>query len=304
MLHVRATLAYIHPLYLVAFIKYDPALIFDNPVSISITDLDLHLSRDADSTARLATGNSVTVVTGTISGGLEIIKAAVSRRKLLSTSTCSAFEDEIGTVFNADNIICNLWLRLLYCTHSSNNKTHIGLDISLVLPTLRQLQTNDIIFNFVRILDVEFISQSLATAKALGVSDNHAQNIIQSAPNVRSVLKDYNFMFINGGTIISESYNSNIFISEIAGKSIHTLDDVAKAARDLKSKDLSEFNKKVTNNLLLDSGEIPGCDVKIHGVLLSGEDVIQSIRTNDQYFPAWQLSRGPHIDDNWVWEEL
>ncbi|KAJ2530726.1 hypothetical protein IWW43_004176 [Coemansia sp. RSA 1935] len=52
------------------------------------------------------------------------------------------------------------------------------------------------------------------------------------------------------------------------------------------------------------SGIIPGRDVVIRIVMLNGEDVLKSFRTNDQYFPAWQLRRGPRIDDNWVLEEF
>ncbi|KAJ1729528.1 hypothetical protein LPJ61_003476, partial [Coemansia biformis] len=128
------------------------------------------------------------------------------------------------------------------------------------------------------------------------------QRILQQATRVTSQV--FNFMYIHGGPAVLESHHSNMFITEISGEPVQTLDDVVRIASKLKSNGLAEFNNKVANNEMFANGAMPGCDVKIRTVLLNGEDVIKTIRTNDHYFPAWQLTRGPRIDDEWIVEEL
>ncbi|KAJ2857963.1 hypothetical protein J3B02_000620 [Coemansia erecta] len=94
------------------------------------------------------------------------------------------------------------------------------------------------------------------------------------------------------------------YITEINNTAVKTLDDVARIAKQLKSKDADAFNARVANNEHFISGEMPGCDVKVRVVSISGEERVISIRTNDHYFPAWQLVRGPSIEDKWKMEIL
>ncbi|KAJ2647091.1 hypothetical protein IWW40_004947 [Coemansia sp. RSA 1250] len=114
----------------------------------------------------------------------------------------------------------------------------------------------------------------------------------------------YNFIHDNGAPSVAESYHDNMFVVEIGGHAISTLDDVVQVARLLKDPKQAEFNAEVAANKEFKSGTIPGRDVKIRAVLINGDEIVKSIRTNDHYYPAWQLTRGPRIDDNWSFKEI
>ncbi|KAJ1739847.1 hypothetical protein LPJ68_004323 [Coemansia sp. RSA 1086] len=114
----------------------------------------------------------------------------------------------------------------------------------------------------------------------------------------------YNFIHDNGAPSVAESYHDNMFVVEIGGHAISTLDDVVQVARLLKDPKQAEFNAEVAANKEFKTGTIPGRDVKIRAVLINGDEIVKSIRTNDHYYPAWQLMRGPRIDDNWSFKEI
>ncbi|KAJ2706503.1 hypothetical protein FB645_001510 [Coemansia sp. IMI 203386] len=97
---------------------------------------------------------------------------------------------------------------------------------------------------------------------------------------------------------------NSYYVTEINNTAIKTLDDVVRIAKQLKSKDINAFNSRVASNKHFSSGEMPGCDAKVRIVSITGEERVVSIRTNDQYFPAWQLVRGPAIEDKWEMNTL
>ncbi|KAJ1852606.1 hypothetical protein GGF49_004343 [Coemansia sp. RSA 1853] len=155
---------------------------------------------------------------------------------------------------------------------------------------------------------------SIPTTPFQGANTNHIvywagmyfqqpyHTVLQQA--TRPVSNVYVFTFTDGSPIAMESFHLKMFVSEISKNPINTLDDVVRVAKLVRDPNLAEFNKRVARNEKMSSGTIPGRDVIIHIVMLNGEDVVKSFRTNDQYFPAWQLHRGPRIDDNWVLEEF
>ncbi|KAJ1806377.1 hypothetical protein LPJ77_003660 [Coemansia sp. RSA 2523] len=155
---------------------------------------------------------------------------------------------------------------------------------------------------------------SIPTTPFRGANTNHIvywagmyfqqpyHTVLQQA--TRPVSNVYVFTFTDGSPIAMESFHRRMFVSEISKHTIHTLDDVVRVAKLVRDPNLVEFNKRVASNEKMISGIIPGRDVVIRIVKLNGEDVLKSFRTNDQYFPAWQLRRGPRIDDNWVLEEF
>ncbi|KAJ2890821.1 hypothetical protein IWW38_003925, partial [Coemansia aciculifera] len=210
LVRVPATLAYAHPLYPVAFLKYDPASLrsADSTVDDQLTELDLSMRNGiVASEARLAVGSRATVFMGNFKGGLEIIPTSVSGRRQLSTIVClqcldqrfynteifelspepSTSSGDFGVVCDADSCIRGLWVRKSCCYHDQNKKSYVGLDALLLLPTLESLHASDQNPDVVRVLDVEFTWQSLAAAKVLGVSDSYIRELAQAPPSQRGV---------------------------------------------------------------------------------------------------------------------
>ncbi|KAJ2598567.1 hypothetical protein GGF39_002604 [Coemansia sp. RSA 1721] len=109
---------------------------------------------------------------------------------------------------------------------------------------------------------------------------------------------------INGSPAVPETAYIKYYVTEINRTPVNTLDDVVRVVKQLKSPGLRDFNQAVANNQHLASGAMPGYDVKIRTVSFTGSESLATIRTNDHYFPAWQASRGPSLDDTWKIEFL
>ncbi|KAJ2744326.1 hypothetical protein GGI20_003053 [Coemansia sp. BCRC 34301] len=207
---IPATLAYAHPLYPVAFIKYDPESLHgtDCDVDSQLVQLDLSSSNGAAaSETRLAVGSQVTVFMGSQNSGLEIVSTLVSGRSQISTTTCSqcldqrfyntevfklspepsATSGDLGVVCDAGGKICGLWVRKSCCYHDLKKKDYVGLDALLLLPALESLCARNQSPDVVRVLDVEFKRQTLAAAKVLGVGASHIRELTQLPPAQRGV---------------------------------------------------------------------------------------------------------------------
>ncbi|KAJ2704652.1 hypothetical protein FB645_003084 [Coemansia sp. IMI 203386] len=109
---------------------------------------------------------------------------------------------------------------------------------------------------------------------------------------------------MKGSPAVPETAYIKYYVTEINKTPVNTLDDVVRVVKQLKSPGLSGFNQAVANNQCLASGAMPGCDVKVRTVAFNGSESLATIRTNDQYFPAWQAIRGPSLDNTWKIEFL
>ncbi|KAJ2058070.1 hypothetical protein GGI17_005267 [Coemansia sp. S146] len=207
---VPATLAFVHPLYPVAFLKYNPVRLHgtDNDVDRQLVELDLSsFGNVAAANARLVVGSRGTVLMGKPNGGLEVVPTSVSGRRQLSTSACSACLDQrfyntevfslspepdssagdLGVVCDTNSCIRGLWVRLPCCYHDRANRNYVGLDALLLLPALESLRASDVSPDIVRVLDVEFKRLTLETGKVLGVGSSHIRELAQASPVQRGV---------------------------------------------------------------------------------------------------------------------
>ncbi|KAJ2780707.1 hypothetical protein GGI18_003794, partial [Coemansia linderi] len=416
---VPATLAFVHPLYPVAFLKYDPACLHRTDSDVDGQLVELALPLPDDGAARLVVGSRATVLMGKKNGGLEVVPTSVTGRRQLSTTTCSACLDQrfyntsvfnlspapdslvgdLGVVCDANNSILGLWVRLPCCDHDNKKRSYVGLDTLLIRPALDSLCVSDTSPDVVHVLDVEFKQLTLETAKVLGVSGSHIRELALASPVQRCVfmvssilrkrqpeitslevgdvvlkvgdkrawhiddlaclrdkddaeltivrngqeitltvpmtsfadtqtrrviywagmfiqephwtaleltscsgLEVFCAVVVGGSPVEHELYSGNFFITEIDGRPILTLDDVANVARDTKSPDVESFNNSVASGLRQRGGKIPGRFVKVSVITLTGETKVVSLHTHDLYHPAWQIQRGPLVSDEWVWE--
>ncbi|KAJ2816701.1 hypothetical protein GGI24_005644, partial [Coemansia furcata] len=211
---ISATLAFVHPLYPVAFLKYHPERLHAADCDVDRQLVELDLSSPNIVAARLVAGSRATVLMGTRNGGLEVVPTSVSGRSQWSTSTCSACLDQrfyntevfnlspepdssvgdLGVVCDANNGIRGLWVCLPSCHHNRHRKKYIGLDTLLLLPALESLCASDASPDVVHVLDVEFKRLTLEIAKVLGVSSSHIRELAQAPPVRRGVFMVSNIL--------------------------------------------------------------------------------------------------------------
>ncbi|KAJ2259021.1 hypothetical protein GGI13_000261 [Coemansia sp. RSA 455] len=245
---VSATLAFVHPLYPVAFLKYNPVRLHtaDNDVDRQLVELDLSsLGNAATANARLVVGSRGTVLMGKANGGLEVVPTSVSGRRQLSTNTCSACLDQrfyntevfslspepdssagdLGVVCDTVSHIRGLWVRLPCCYHDRTKKNYVGLDMLLLLPALESLRASDVSPDVVRVLDVEFKRLTLETAKVLGVGYSHIRELAQASPVQRGVFMVCNILRKRQPEIVSLEVGDVVL--KVGDKRAWHMDDLA-----------------------------------------------------------------------------
>ncbi|KAJ1806329.1 hypothetical protein LPJ75_005078 [Coemansia sp. RSA 2598] len=426
LVRVPATLAYMHPLYPICFLKYDPMLLAEEEElvgSVAVSDLDIiGNSKEVEQDAQLDVGMQVTVYVGSLSRGVAKTAATVLSRSMAGSTTCDWCMDHgyfktevfglvpsvalgdtsIGVVCDGNGRIGGLWLHQPTCTHrGSQGGTMVGLDISLVRPVLESLRTAEDEVDIVRVLDVEFDTRSLATARILGVSDQHIRQMIRasnpqssvfmvsrilnrrapdepslevgdivlsvdgrpvqhindlaclysrdmaklrivrnkteqtlvlpttklSGVNTRHVVcwaggfmqkpwkrvleranripsDVYTYTSFSGSPINAELSETTTFVTAIDEQPVQTLEDAVRIIQNLQNEAARDFNARVAAGKAFASGKMPGRDVIVRGVTLAGQELVGTIRTNDHYFPAWQIRRGPRASDFWTWSAI
>ncbi|KAJ2236470.1 hypothetical protein H4R99_000814 [Coemansia sp. RSA 1722] len=425
LVRVPATLAYMHPLYPVCFLKYDPALVAEEEEvvgAVAVSDLDMAGDHARSQDMQLDVGEQVTVYVGSMSRGIAKTPATVLSRSIAGSTTCDwcmnhrYFKTEvfglapavalgstsIGVVCDGKDRIGGLWIQQPTCRHqSSSGGFMVGLDISLVLPVLQSLRVAEDEVDIVRVLDVEFNSRSLATARILGVGDQHIRQMSRgpnpqssvfmvsrilgrrgpdepslevgdivlsvdgrpvqhindlaclysrdlaklkivrkrveqtvvlpttglSGINTRHVVcwaggfmqkpwkrvleranripsDVYTYTSFSGSPVNAELSETSTFVTAIDEQPVQTLDDAVRIIQALKNESAQDFNARVAGGKAFSSGMMPGRDVIVRGVTLAGQELVGTIRTNDHYFPAWQIRRGPKASDFWAWSAI
>ncbi|KAJ1863373.1 hypothetical protein LPJ73_000530 [Coemansia sp. RSA 2703] len=108
------------------------------------------------------------------------------------------------------------------------------------------------------------------------------------------------FTSLCGSPMNAELNRGGFFVISIDEQKIATLDDVVRVIEAIKSQnEVRDFIENVSSKQRYLSGKMPGRDVVVRGVTLSGQEIVGTIRTNDHYFPAWQIHRDPEAGDFW-----
>ncbi|KAJ1721055.1 hypothetical protein LPJ53_004385 [Coemansia erecta] len=111
----------------------------------------------------------------------------------------------------------------------------------------------------------------------------------------------FTFSTISGSPVHAELNKGGFFVIAIDEQQIKTMDDVLRVIEEIKSDDaVREFRDNVSNKQGYSSGKMPGRDVVVRGVTLAGQELVGTIRTNDHYFPAWQIRRHAEAGDFWT----
>ncbi|KAJ2605809.1 hypothetical protein H4R99_000813 [Coemansia sp. RSA 1722] len=199
---VPATLAYTHPLYPVAFLKYDPEILAQRAGKYKVSSLNLKNIAARD---MLKVGTSVSAISIDKNGNLTFFESSVSARFISQPKDCTCCvdaryynidqftlakcdfgsENGLGIVCNSRGSVRGLWLNIPYCLDTSTDEdgSYIGIDISAISRPLAMLTAKiPQEINTIGILDVQFDSITLKQAKVFGVDTKHIDEIRQSSP--------------------------------------------------------------------------------------------------------------------------
>ena len=224
---------YVHPLHNLAVLQYDPALI--KGVSVRAAALR---------SAPLRAGESVAVVGLDANGELKSRATSVAEvdALLLPLSRSVAFRDSnieaatlvnppddvVGVLADADGRVRGLW-----ASFASDNGRELvqqsrGIAADLIAETLDLARRAAPLHS----LEAEFVTQTLAAAHSLGLSDAWMSRIEASDPSRRQVLSIARLV---GGSNAAQMLQSGDILLSIDGQIVTTFRDVerAVAARDL-----------------------------------------------------------------------
>ena len=224
---IPAKVVYIHPLHNLAVVQYDPALLKGNNV------------RSATLTAApLRAGESVVVVGLDSSGTLKSRATAVSEVDplLLPLSRSVAFRDSnisvatlinppddlVGVLADEAGEVRGLWASFAFDNGRELVQQNRGLNVDLVVETLDRARRGAPLHS----LEVEFVTQTLAAARGLGLSVKWITRIEKSNPAKRHVLSIARLV---GGSSAAQLLQPGDILLAIDGHPVTEFRDVERA---------------------------------------------------------------------------
>ena len=224
---IPAKVIYVHPLHNLAVVQYDPALLKGNNV------------RSATLTAApLRAGESVVVVGLDSSGTLKSRATAVSEVDplLLPLSRSVAFRDSnisvatlinppddlVGVLADEAGEVRGLWASFAFDNGRELVQQNRGLNVDLVVETLDRARRGAPLHS----LEVEFVTQTLAAARGLGLSVKWITRIEKSNPAKRHVLSIARLV---GGSSAAQLLQPGDILLAIDGHPVTEFRDVERA---------------------------------------------------------------------------
>ena len=224
---IPAKVVYVHPLHNLAVVQYDPALLKGNNV------------RSATLTAApLRAGESVVVVGLDSSGTLKSRATAVSEVDplLLPLSRSVAFRDSnisvatlinppddlVGVLADEAGEVRGLWASFAFDNGRELVQQNRGLNVDLVVETLDRARRGAPLHS----LEVEFVTQTLAAARGLGLSVKWITRIEKSNPAKRHVLSIARLV---GGSSAAQLLQPGDILLAIDGHPVTEFRDVERA---------------------------------------------------------------------------
>jgi S1-C subfamily serine protease len=226
-LEIPAKVIYVHPLHNLAVVQYDPALLKGT-----------HLRAATLTAAPLHVGENVTVVGLDPSGTLKSRATAVAEVDplVLPLSRSVAFRDSnisvaalvnppddlVGVLADQDGQVRGLWASFAFDNGRELGQESRGISADLISETLKLARDAAPLHS----LEVEFVAQTLAAARGLGLSNEWMARIEKSNPAKRQVLSIARLV---GGSSAAELLQPGDILLAIDGHPVTVFRDVERA---------------------------------------------------------------------------
>jgi pro-apoptotic serine protease NMA111 len=258
-LEIPAKVIYIHPLHNLAVVQYDPALLKGTQIQSAT------LTKEP-----LRAGENVVVVGLDPSGTLKSRSTAVSEIDplLLPLSRSVAFRDSnisvaalvnppddlVGVLADRDGQVRGLWASFAFDNGRELVQQNRGINADLIAETLDRARRTAPLHS----LEVEFVTQTLAAARGLGLSEKWIKRIEKSNPAKRQVLSVARLV---GGSSAAELLQPGDILLAIDGHPVTEFRDVERAVASKESVQATVWRASDELSLPVHTAALTGVDV-------------------------------------------
>ena len=259
-LEIPGRVVYVHPLHNLAVIHYDPALIDATPVRAANLVL-----------APLRPGEAISVVGLDASGGVKERATAIAGVDplLLPLSRTVAFRDsniEVATVLNPPEDVVGVLadnagrVRGLWASFATDNGRELvqesrGVPAELIAETLDIVRRDAPLHS----LEAEFVTQTLAGARGLGLSDAWVARIQSSNQAQRQVLSVARLV---GGADAARRLQTGDILLAIDDRVVTQFRDVERATAARDTVKVTVWRSDGEHTLLVRTAALTGSDVE------------------------------------------
>jgi S1-C subfamily serine protease len=256
---IPAKVVYVHPLHDLAVIQYDPKLIGDTPVVAARL-----------ATEPLQTGEAVEVIGMDNTGDMQSRATSIAEVNplLLPLSRTVQFRDaniEVASLVNPPEDVVGVLVdksarvRGLWASFATDNGRELvqdsrGISADLLAETLQIVQKGAAM----RSLEAEFVPQSLAVARGIGLSDAWLQRIQLSNPAARQLLGVARLV---AGSDAAQKLMSGDVLLTIDGKVVTRFRDVERAVVDKDQVQVTVWRVDGEKTLTVRTTALSGVDV-------------------------------------------
>ena len=256
---IPAKVVYIHPLHNLAVVQYDPKLLRGAKVQSA------PLSKEP-----LRAGENVSVVGLDPSGQLKSRATAIAEVDplVLPLSRSVAFRDSnisvaslinppddlVGVLADSEGNVRGLWASFAYDNGRELLQESRGISADFIAETLDRARRNAPLHS----LEVEFVTQTLAAARGLGLSEEWIRRIEKSNPEKRQVLSITRLV---GGSSAAQLLQPGDILLAIDGHPVTVFRDVERAVAAHESVEATVWRANEELKLTIDTASLTGTDL-------------------------------------------
>jgi pro-apoptotic serine protease NMA111 len=258
-LEIPGEVIYIHPLHNLAVIKYNPALIGKTPVqaaTLAATPLRVGEPIDVIGISESGDLQSRSTTIGTVDPLLLPLSRTVQFRdsNIEVAALVNPPEDLVGVLADKGGRVRGLW-----ASFASDNGRELvqesrGVAADIVAETLQIVRSGEPL----RSIEAEFMPQSLASARDLGLSDAWLASIQRASPTTRQVLGVTRLV---GGSAAARLLQTGDLLLAIDAKAVTTFRDVERAVAGKAEVQATVWRQDGEKLLTIKTAALAGTDV-------------------------------------------
>jgi S1-C subfamily serine protease len=259
-IEIPGKVVYIHPLHNLAVIEYDPRLIGGTAVQAARFD-----------TTPLEPGQTVNVVGLDANGGIRARTTTISDVEPLQlplsrtvrfretnldvASLVNPPDDVVGVLSGNDGRARALWASFASDGSGELVQQMRGIPSDLLQETLRLVRTGQPLHS----LDAEFVPQTLAAARQLGLTDTWVQRLSQADPSAREVLSIQRLV---GGSDADRKLQPGDIVLAIDGQPVTQFREVERACEDKDQVRVTVWRANGQKDIDVDTTALNGTDLQ------------------------------------------